>query len=234
MDIKSLHKEGHSIKAIARQTGRSRNTVRRVLRAPGPTDFHQPQRHSRLDTFKTYLRDRWEACGLSAVRLLLEIQAMGYTGSVVTLRRFLQTLKPERERLRKLTVRFETPPGKQAQADWAYCGRFPDPSGHIFPVYLFVMVLSFSRMLYIEFTSSMKLPALIGCHLKAFDFFAGWPLEILYDNMKQVRLSPTELNPVFLDFARHYGFAVTRPIASAALAPRAKSSVWSTTSKTPS
>lgn len=95
MDIKSLHKEGHSIKAIARQTGRSRNTVRRVLRAPGPTDFHQPQRHSRLDTFKTYLRDRWETCGLSAVRLLPEIQAMGYTGSVVTLRRFLQTLKPE-------------------------------------------------------------------------------------------------------------------------------------------
>ena len=234
MDIKSLHKEGHSIKAIARQTGRSRNTVRRVLREPGPTGFHQPQRHSRLDAFKTYLRQRWEACGLSAVRLLPEIQAMGYTGSVVTLRRFLQTLKPERERLRKLTVRFETPPGKQAQADWAYCGRFPDPSGHIFPVYLFVMVLSFSRMLYIEFTSSMKLPALIGCHLKAFDFFAGWPLEILYDNMKQVRLSPTELNPVFLDFARHYGFAVTRPIASAALAPRAKSSVWSTTSKTPS
>jgi hypothetical protein len=43
---------------------------------------------------------------------------------------------------------FETPPGKQAQADWAYCGRFPDPSGHIFPVYVFVMVLSFSRMLF--------------------------------------------------------------------------------------
>jgi transposase len=208
MDIKSLHKEGHSIKAIARQTGRSRNTVRRVLREPGPTAFHQPQRHSRLDAFKAYLRQRWEACGLSAVRLLPEIQAMGYTGSLVTLRRFLHSLKPERERLRKLTVRFETPPGKQAQADWAYGGRFPDPSGRIFPVYVFVMVLSFSRMLYIEFTSSMKLPALIRCHLNAFDFFSGWPLEILYDNMKQVRLSQEELNPLFADFANHYGFAV--------------------------
>ena len=133
---------------------------------------------------------------------------MGYTGSVVTLRRFLHSLKPERERLRKLTVRFETPPGKQAQADWAYCGRFSHPSGHIFPVYVFVMVLGFSRMLYIEFTSSMKLPALIACHLHAFDFFAGWPLEILYDNMKQVRLSPAELNPLFVDFAQHYGFAI--------------------------
>jgi transposase len=208
MDIRTLRKEGHSIKAIARQTGRSRNTVRRVLREAGPATFNKPQRHSRLDAFKSYLRQRWEECGLSAVRLLPEIQAMGYRGSIVTLRRYLQTLKPERERLQKLTVRYETPPGKQAQADWAYAGRFHDPAGCLFPVYLFVMVLSFSRMLYIEFTSSMKLPALIQCHLNAFAFFAGWPLEILYDNMKQIRLSPTELNPLFADFARHYGFAI--------------------------
>lgn len=210
MDIRMLRKEGHSIKAIARQIGRSRNTVRRVLRDAGPTAFKKPQRHSCLDAFKTYVRQRWEECGLSAVRLLAEIQAMGYTGSVVTLRRYLQTLKPERERLRKLTVRYETPPGKQAQADWAYAGRFPDPSGpsgHMVPVYIFVMVLGFSRMLYVEFTSSMKLPTLISCHLNAFTFFAGWPLEILYDNMKQIRLGPTELNPLFLDFANHYGIA---------------------------
>lgn len=208
MDIRSLHHEGHSIKAIARFTGRSRNTVRRVLRESAPAPFKKPERHSRLDPFKAYLRERWESCGLSAVRLLPEIQAMGYTGSIITLRRYLHLLKPERERLRKVTVRFETPPGKQAQADWAYCGRFPDPAGHVVPVYLFVMVLSFSRMLYIEFTSSMKLPALVRCHQNAFDFFHGWPLEILYDNMKQVRLGPAELNPAFMDFARHYGFAV--------------------------
>ena len=208
MDIRSLHKEGHSIKAIARYTGRSRNTVRRVLREAGPTPFKKPERHSRLDPFKTYLRERWESCGLSAVRLLPEIQAMGYTGSISTLRRYVLSLKPERERLRKLTVRFETPPGKQAQADWAYGGRFPDPAGRSFPVYVFVLVLSFSRMLYIEFTSSMKLPALVRCHQNAFQFFGGWTQEILYDNMKQVRLGPSDLNPQFADFARHYGFAV--------------------------
>ena len=105
MDIKSLHKEGHSIKAIARQTGRSRNTVRRVLREPTPASFQKPERHSLLDPFKTYLRDCWEGCGLSAVRLLPEIQAMGYGGSISTLRRYLHSLKPEHERLRKLIVR---------------------------------------------------------------------------------------------------------------------------------
>jgi hypothetical protein len=63
-------------------------------------------------------------------------------------------------------------------------------------------------MLYVDFTSSMKLPALLRCHQNAFQFFGGWTREILYDNMKQVRLTPTELNPQFADFARHYGFAI--------------------------
>ncbi len=107
-----------------------------------------------------------------------------------------------------LTVRFETPPGKQAQADWGYCGRFPDQNGRIVPVYVFVMVLGFSRMLYVEFTCSMNLPTLIACHLNAFEFFGGWTQEILYDNMKQVRLTPTEFHPLMLDFAHHYGFAI--------------------------
>lgn len=133
---------------------------------------------------------------------------MGYTGSERTLRRYVASLKPESERLKKLTVRFETPPGKQAQADWASCGRFPDASGRLVSVYAFVMVLSFSRMLYVEFTSSMKLATLLRCHMSAFEFLGGWPLEILYDSMKQVRLSPNELNPLFADFTRHYGIAV--------------------------
>ncbi len=208
MDIRTLHREGHSIKEIARQTGRSRNTIRRVLREAGPSGFRKPERSSCLDSFKPYLRERFETSGLSAVRLLPEVQAMGYTGSLCTLRRYLHTLRPEQERLKKLTVRFETPPGKQAQADWAYCGRFPDAAGQIVPVYVFVMVLSFSRMLYVEFTSSMHLSVLIRCHMKAFEFFGGWPHEILYDNMKQVRLSQQELNPLFVDFANHYGFAI--------------------------
>ena len=207
MDVRTLHREGHSIKEIARQTGRSRNTVRRVLREAGPTGFNKPERSSCLDSFRPYLRERFETSALSAVRFLPEIQAMGYTGSLCTLRRYLHTLRPEQERLKKLTVRFETPPGKQAQADWAYCGRFPDAAGQIVPVYAFVMVLSFSRMLYVEFTSSMHLPVLIRCHMKAFEFYGGWPHEILYDNMKQVRLSQHELNPLFADFANHYGFA---------------------------
>lgn len=208
MNIKQLHQQGHSIKAITRQTGHSRNTVRRILRQPKPQPFQTPTRSSCLDQFKPYVEQRYQACALSTVRLYQEIKAMGYTGSAVTLYRFTQTLRSQQRTLTKLTVRYETPPGEQAQADWAYCGRFPDQLGKLVSVYAFVMVLSFSRMLYLEFTRSMKLPTLLQCHKNAFAFFGGWPRTLLYDNMKQVRLSATQLHPQFLDFANHYGFTV--------------------------
>jgi transposase len=206
MDLHVLHKQGHSIRAIAELSGHARNTVRRVLRQNAPKPFQKTPRSSLLDPFKSYLTERFGACRLSAVRLLEEIRPMGYTGSIVTLRRFLAALKPQQLALEKLTVRFETPPGQQAQADWAYCGRHPDGQGAVVPVYVFVMVLSFSRMLFVAFTRSMNLASLIDCHQQAFDFFSGWPQSILYDNMKQVKLSPDQWHPLFVDFANHYGF----------------------------
>jgi transposase len=206
MDIKQLQQQGHSIRDIARLMGLSRNTVRKILRGQHAMRVRSASRASRLDPFKEYLRDRFEQHGLSAVRLLAEIRPMGYTGSMATLRRYLQILKPAIVRQRKLTVRFETPPGEQAQADWAYCGRFPTPDGHVIALYAFVMVLSFSRMLFVRFTTAMRMRELIESHQEAFVFFDGWPRSILYDNMKQVRLSPFQWNESFLDFAQHYGF----------------------------
>jgi transposase len=204
MDIRALHREGHSIKQLAAMTGRSRNTIRKTLREKLPQQIITRKRTSKLEDFKEYLRDRFLSCGLSAVRLVEEIRKMGYTGSLRTVRRYVSSLDVQRSHKRK-TVRFETSPGKQAQADWAYCGRFPDANGTMVPVYAFVIVLAWSRMMYVEFTTSMKLPWLIRCHLAAFRFFGGWPVEVLYDNMKQVRLGREQWNPLFMDFVGHYG-----------------------------
>jgi len=63
MDIKLLHKEGHSIRQIARLTGNSRNTVRRMLRGQQPPRFKTLERGSKLDAFRDYVRQRYEACG---------------------------------------------------------------------------------------------------------------------------------------------------------------------------
>jgi transposase len=203
MDIKVLHQEGHSIRQIARLTGHSRNSVRAALRERTPSPFQQPERGSKLDPFKAYVLRRFAEHRLSAVRLLEEIRAMGYSGSIDILQRYIKSLRSAQACQAKATVRFETPPGAQAQADWAYCGKLGGKS-----VYAFVMVLGFSRMLFVEFTFSMDLPVMLECHKRAFASFGGWTESILYDNMKQVRLGPDEFNPLLLDFAGHYGFTV--------------------------
>lgn len=222
MEIKELHQQGHSIRDMARLTGLSRNTVRKVLRGEHTLRIDAGPRGSQLDPFKEYLRQRYEAHGLSAVRLIEEIRPMGYAGSIATLRRWLRTLRAGALREGKLTVRFETPPGQQAQADWAYCGRFPNSAGQLVSIYVFVMVLSFSRMLFVRFTTSMRMRELIECHQEAFAFFGGWTRSILYDNMKQVKLSAFQWNEQFLDFANHHGFV---PKTHRAYRPRTKGKV---------
>lgn len=220
MDILLLHKQGHSIRAIVRETGHSRNSVRRILREGAPRSFRTPARPSKLDPFKDYLRQRFEAHGLSAVRLTQEIRKMGFTGCERLVRRFLA---PLRQRVpSQLTTRYETPPGEQAQADWAEAGRYQLPDGTSIRVFFFVMVLSFCRALYIEFTRSMRLETLVRCHQNAFTYFGGWPSKILYDNMRQVIVRPGLVNPRFRDFADHHGF---EPKAHRPYRPRTKGKV---------
>jgi transposase len=206
LDVHDLHRQGLSIRAIADATGLARNTVRKILRGEHSPARKPADRVTKLDPFKDYLRRRRAEHPLSAVRLFDEIRPMGYTGSLPTLRRFLATLDTQARRRARVTVRFETPPGHQAQADWAFAGKLADATGTPRPVYVFVFVLSFSRVLFARCTTSMTLPALIDCHRHAFAEVGGWPGEILYDNMKQVRTGPGRWNDGFLDFARHYGF----------------------------
>lgn len=222
MDIRDLARQGHSARAIARLTGLSRNTVRKVLRGEHELKRKAALRPSVLDPFKDYLRGRRAEHPLSAVRLLEEIRPMGYGGSVITLRRFLAGLDDRARRDRKLTVRFETPPGRQAQVDWAHAGRLADAEGRPRSVYVFTFVLSYSRTLYIRFATSMNLAVLVDCHQRAFDYLGGWPQSILYDNMKQVKLGPGRWNEAFLDFATHYGFT---PKAHRPYRPRTKGKV---------
>ena len=107
MDILILHKQGDSIRQIARKTGHSRNTVRSILREGAPRSFHTPPRPSKLDPFKDYLQKRFEEFGLSGVRLSQEIRKMGFEGSVRIVCRFLSGLRSKVPS--ELTTRFETP-----------------------------------------------------------------------------------------------------------------------------
>ena len=204
MDIKELHRQGMSQRKIAQRTGHSRNTVARILGQSAPQPFHKPERPSALDPFKPYLQERYRLYQLSGVRLHEEIVAQGFGGSVDIVQRYLKTLKEQQVASARATVRFETAPGEQAQADWAQVGTVEGRK-----VYAFVLVLGFSRMCFVAFTHSMALPDLLRCHQEAFTYLGGVPAKILYDNMAQVRLPHSkELHPLMADFAAHYGFAV--------------------------
>jgi transposase len=205
MDIHFLKRQGHSVRQIARLTGHARNTVRAILKAEGLRTPKPRRRQTKLDEHRDYLCAR-AASGLTAVRLLAELQARGYTGGIHAVRRFLAGLEERASAARRATVRYETGPGEQAQVDWKHVGTFPDAQGRPVTISAFVMVLSFSRALYVRFVTAMSLPVLIDCHLEAFAFFGGVPAAVLYDNMKQVRLGPQRWNPAFLDFAAHGGF----------------------------
>lgn len=208
VDVVALHRQGLSIRAIARRLGISRNAVRRALRRGGPPVYVRPPRPSKLDPYKDYLLQRLTGFPeLSAAALFDEIKALGYTGGVSILKDFT---KPHRVRRREPAVRFETAPGLQAQADWADLGTHPI-AGKPTPLYLFVMVLGYSRAIYAHATTSSGAEAFLDCHARAFESFGGMPAEILYDNAKVVVLSRNRngarFNPRLLDFAGRFGFA---------------------------
>src|SRR5438270_400827 len=117
---------------------------------------------------------------------------------------FLRPLRPLVAE--KATVRFETPPGRQAQVDW---GVFKKPGRP--RVQGFVFTLGWSRASFLDFAATQALAAFLRCHEGAFQYLGGVPEEILYDRTKTVWLRDDDRgDPVFhpglLDFAGHYGF----------------------------
>ena len=189
-------------KIIARKLNLTPKTVRRALKKE---TFISPAnvRLSKLDDFKTKIDALQKAYpGISAIRIQEEIKKSGYSGSISILRSYLKLLRPKS---RSFLI-IQTAPGEEAQVDWAYAGTL----GNKQKIYCFVMVLSFSGLLYLEFFPSQSLENFMSGHLSAFHFFQGVPKKIRYDNLKSVVLSrlgsAIQFNPRFIDLARHYLF----------------------------
>lgn len=209
MEIMHLHAAGLSIRGIARRTGLARNTVRKYLRAPAvPAYGPRPERPGKLEPFIPYLQQRIAEGVFNANRLLHELRARGYSGGKTILKDYLQPHR--RPWAPQAVVRFEPAPGEQAQVDWGVFA-YTDAQGRHRKVYGFVLVLSTSRAMYVEFVEQQDLSTLLRCHLQAFAALGGVPKTILYDNMKTVVLRRpgrvVEYHPLLLDFALLAGFA---------------------------
>lgn len=210
MEIRRLKQEGLPQAEIARRLELNRRTIRKALREKQPPTRRQPRvLQSILDPFKDHIRARLREYNLSAVRLLDEIRQQGYGGKYTVVKRFVREVKATQAI--QAVVRFESQPGGQGQVDWAEFGTVV-LDGEERKLYLFPMILGWSRMRYAEWALDMSTPTFIRCHLNAFEFFGGYPEEVLYDNLKQVVLQrgadskSHRWNALFADFAKHFDF----------------------------
>lgn len=213
--ILDLHRQGLSISAIARRTGRDPKTVRNYIErgleppAYGPRQVGRP---SRLAPYLDYLRERVAAFpDLSAVRLTREVRERGYLGAYTAVKRFVAAIRPEHG-FKLFEVRFETAPGQQAQVDFArFVTVFSDDPGVTRIVWLFSLVLGHSRFIFARFVMHQDLQTLMRCHMQAFAAIGGVPIEILYDRMKTAVTGEDDAghivyNRSLLALAQHYGF----------------------------
>lgn len=223
--IRDLKSRGLSIKQISNEVGVDRKTVSKWLSIKAiPTYKRTKKQNSKLDPYKNYILHRMNEGCVNSMVIFDEIVAKGYEGKHTILREFM---KPYREKvLSKASIRYETPPGKQAQVDW---GEFQVllPDGTLKKIYAFIMILGYSRNYYLEFTENSKFDTLISCHERAFSYFGGLPESILYDNMKTVvanshKTGDDKWNPRFLRFAEHHDFT---PVRHRPYMPRSKGKV---------
>lgn len=209
MDIKVLKAQGYSQRAVATMLGVHRDTVRRAWAEGQPRRYERAPRPSKLDPFAGHLESRLAAYpGLRATRLFREIREQGYAGVYEGVKRWCRAWRKE-QRARQGTVRYETEPGLQAQADWGESRTVPFASGAVLTRYFFTMVLSYSRLRFVVYLPSVAQAWLLWAHVQAFRFLGGVPQRILYDNPKQLvkRPRPNLLwQERLLAFASHYGF----------------------------
>ncbi len=227
--LHQLHEDGLTISEIARRSGLDRKTVRKYIQRglTAPTYGPRAPRPQVLDPYVDYLQGRIKAFpGLRGARLLREICALGYTGGYTRVTDYLREIRPPKES--GFEHRFETAPGVQAQVDFAHFKvRFTDDPAHVRVVWLFSMVLGFSRYLVGQFATSQHLAVVLRCHLQAFAELGGVPQEILYDRMKTAVLGEDDecqiiYHPKLLELAEHFGF---RPRACAAYRAKTKGKV---------
>ena len=208
MDILALHRQGHSMRWIARTLGIDHRTVKKYITQKKQPQYNkQKRRESILAPFHQLIRDWLEENDYRATWIYEKIKDLGYTGGYDTVRYFVRDVKKQKAQL--AYIRFETEPGRQAQMDWADF-KVLNPDGGSFFVYLFVVLLGFSRAMFACFVERCTLQAFMDSHIAAFHYLGGVPQETLYDNMRHVviinKAGQRYFNPEIVDFAAHYGF----------------------------
>lgn len=207
--IARLHyAEKWRITTIARAVGVHHGTVRRVLRNHGVDLEEVVKRPSIADPFRGFIEETLKKYpNLPSSRLYEMCRERGYPGAPDHFRAIVVQHRPRRAA--EAFVRRTTLAGEEAQVDWGHFGRLAVPGGFR-PLYAFVMVLAWSRWVFLRFFLDMKMGTFLYAHTLAFAAFQGIARTLLYDNLKSVVLERegdlVRFNPQLLDFARHHHF----------------------------
>ena len=209
VDILAMYKQGKSLRQIAKETGHSRNTVRKYITDRSyPIYRRNKKRGSILDEFKQYIKERVEQAApewIPATVIFSEIKSKGYSGGISTLRAYLKHFKTKT--IKEEVVRFETKPGEQLQIDFTTIKY----SKYRFKA--FVATLGYSRYCYVEFFDNEKASAWMQGIENSLKFFNGIPETILFDNAKALVVQRDaygegahKFNNMLLDLSKKYGF----------------------------
>ncbi len=195
----------------AGQIAETLNLDERTVRAWMDEERYQPRqaakRPSKLDEYRPEIVRLLQGHPYTAQQILNRIRESGYTGGYSILKELVRTIRPPRQEA-FLTLAFA--PGECAQVDWGYAGNI-HVGNTTRRLSFFVMVLCYSRRIYLEFTLTERLEQFLACHMNAFHYFGGVPGKVMVDNLKSAVLSHSlgqlaEYHPRYLDFAAHYGF----------------------------
>lgn len=201
-----FYAEHWKIGTIAAELGVHADTVRNAIEASRfqARDFVRP---SIVDPYAAFIGATLEQHPrLRATRIYQMIRDRGYSGSVVQLRRAVARMRPQ---VREPFLQLHTFPGEQAQADWAHFGQVQVGRAKR-TLSCFVMTLSYSRALYLEFFFDQTMESFLRGHVRAFAAFGGQPRVILYDNLRSVVLerrgNDIRFHPRIVECSGHYHF----------------------------
>jgi len=207
-----LHEQkGLKASQIAQDLSLNPKTVEKWIAQASFQPRKSSKRSSKLDSFKGQIVAMLERHPYSAQQILQQLQPQGYAGGYSILKEFVRLVRPARK---PAFLMLEFAPGEAAQVDWGQYGSVQVGSTRR-RLSFFVMVLCYSRMIYVEFTLSEAMDQFLTCHRHAFEFFGCVPQKVIIDNLKVgVARHPSgekaQFNPHYSDFAARYGF---QPVA---------------------
>jgi transposase len=192
--LRYYHVEKWRVSTIARQLGVHHGTVARVLAQAGLPRLGPPPRVSQVDPYLPFIRETLTKFPtLTASRLHVMVRERGYRGGPDHFRHVIAYHRPRRKA--EAYLRLRTLPGEQAQVDWAHFGHLAIGRARR-PLMAFVMVLSYSRRIFLRFFLDARMENFLRGHVGAFVAFTGVARVLLYDFVpghKIVVLFPSEL-----------------------------------------